>query len=52
MLEGSQREHRRAAERSLIIECTIAIELSADFDSPNKKITVADDGTVIKDNKE
>ena len=34
MLEGSEREHSRAAERSLIIECTIAIELSADFDSP------------------
>jgi hypothetical protein len=34
MLEGSEREHSRAAERSLIIECTIAIEPSADFDSP------------------
>ena len=34
MLEGSERESGRAAERSLIIECTIAIEPSADFDSP------------------
>src|SRR5688572_21795002 len=34
MLEGREREHSRAAERSLIIECTIAIEPSADFDSP------------------
>jgi hypothetical protein len=34
MLEGREREHSRAAERSLIIECIIAIELSADLDSP------------------
>ena len=34
MLGGGEREHSRAAERSLIIECTIAIEPSADFDSP------------------
>ncbi|MDB6034894.1 MAG: hypothetical protein JWM16_5232 [Verrucomicrobiales bacterium] len=34
MLEGSERERSRAAERSLIIECTMAIEPSADFDSP------------------
>lgn len=34
MLEGSERESGRAAERSLIIECTIAIEPSADLDSP------------------
>jgi hypothetical protein len=34
MLEGSEREHSRAAERSVIVECTIAIEPSADFDSP------------------
>src|SRR5688572_9796031 len=34
MLEGREREHSRAAERSLIIECTIAIEPLADFDSP------------------
>ena len=34
MLGGSERESGRAAERSLIIECTIAIEPSADFDSP------------------
>jgi len=34
MLEGRERESGRAAERSLIIECTIAIEPSADLDSP------------------
>jgi len=34
MLGGGEREHSRAAERSLIIERTIAIEPSADFDSP------------------
>lgn len=34
MLGGGERESGRAAERSLIIECTIAIEPSAEFDSP------------------
>ena len=34
MLGGSERESGRAPGRSLIIECTIAIEPSADFDSP------------------
>jgi len=34
VLGGSERESGRAAERSLIIECIIAIESSADFDSP------------------
>jgi hypothetical protein len=33
MLEGREREHSRAVERSLMIECTIAIEPLADFDS-------------------
>jgi len=33
MLEGSERESGRALGRSLIIECAIAIEPSADFDS-------------------
>ena len=34
MLGGGERESGRATGRSLIIECTIAIEPSADFDSP------------------
>jgi hypothetical protein len=34
VLGVSERESGRAAERCLIIECTIAIEPSAAFDSP------------------